>query len=96
MIIPEKVKILYKEYEIEQREGLHDEGGELYGQINYLSQKIYLNKEALDEQKKATLIHEIVHGLDEMYNIGLKEEDVEKLGVAFYTFVKENPTMFQT
>ncbi len=95
MIIPEKVKILYKEYGIELREGLHDEKDELYGQINYLSQKIYLNKEASEEQKKATLMHEIVHGLDEMYDIGLEEKEVEKLGTALYMLLKENIEMFK-
>lgn len=95
MIVPEKVKILYKEYGIELREGLHDENGELYGHINYLSQKIYLNEEASEEQKKATLMHEIVHGLDEMYDIGLEEKEVEKLGTALYMLLKENIEMFK-
>ena len=46
-------------------------------------------------QKKATLIHEIVHGLDEMYGIDLKEKQVEKLGNAFYMLLKENPNTFE-
>lgn len=47
-------------------------------------------------QKQATLIHEIIHGLDEMYCIGLKEKQVVKLGNAFYRLVRDNPQMFET
>ena len=84
MVIPERIKILFKEYQIEQREGLHDGADDLYGQICYFDEKILLNSSCSEDQKKATLIHEIVHGLDEMYGIDLKEKQVEKLGNAFY------------
>lgn len=96
MRIPDKVKILYKEYDIEEQNNLHNNGGDLYGQIHYLPEKILLNSESSQEQKQATLIHEIIHGLDEMYCIGLKEKQVEKLGNAFYMMVKDNPQMFET
>lgn len=96
MRIPDKVKILYKDYDIEEKNNLHDNGGDLYGQIHYLPEKILLNSESSQEQKQATLIHEIIHGLDEMYCIGLKEKQVEKLGNAFYMLVRDNPQMFET
>lgn len=94
--IPGSVKILYKEYEIEEVDNLHDTDGELYGQIQYLPQKIHLNSGSSEEQKKATLIHEIMHGLDEMYNIGLGEKQIEKLGNAVYMLIKDNPEMFRS
>ena len=81
---------------IEEKSNLHDAGGDLYGQIHYLPEKILLNSESSQEQKQATLIHEIIHGLDEMYCIGLKEKQVEKLGNAFYMLVRDNPQMFET
>ena len=93
MKIPEKVKVLYKEYEIYEQVNIHDENGELFGQIQYLPQEIVLNADAAEEQKKATLVHEIVHALDEMYGIGLKEKQVEKLGTALY-MQKDNPGLF--
>lgn len=94
MRIPEKVKVLYKEYGISEQVNLHDEKGELFGQIHYLLQEIVLNADATEEQKKATLVHEIVHALDEMYGIGLKEKQVEKLGNAVYMLQKDNPGLF--
>lgn len=94
MNIPEKIKILYKTYTVEKQENLHDGDAELYGQILYLPEKILLNLNSSDGQNKATLFHEIVHGLDEMYCIGLKEEQVDKLGNALYMLIKDNPQMF--
>lgn len=94
MILPDKVKILYKEYSVEEQENLHDAEGELYGQVQYLPQKILLNADSSDEQKQATLVHEVVHAMDEMYAIGLKEKQVEKLGNAFYMLLRDNPEIF--
>lgn len=95
MNIPESVKILYKKYNIEIVDNLHDESNDLYGQIEYIQQEIRLNSGSSEEQQKATLIHEVIHGLDEMYNIGLKEKQVEKLGNAFYMLIRDNPDMFK-
>lgn len=94
-MITEKIKILYKEYSVEYQENLHDGAGELYGQIHYLPEKILLNPAASDEQQEATLIHEVLHGIDELYGIGLKEKQVEKLGNALYMLIKDNPKMFE-
>ena len=96
MTIPKKVRVLFKEYTIEEQINLHDEEGELYGQIDFLQEKILLNAEASEEAKKATLIHEIVHALDEMYKIGLEEEQVEKLGNALYMLSRDNKELFST
>lgn len=95
MVIPNKVNVLYKLYEVEEQHNLHDEH-ELYGQIHYLPEKIFLNADASVEQKKATLLHELLHALDEMYNINLKEKQVEKLGNALYMLIRDNPGMFES
>lgn len=94
MNIPKAVKILYKTYEVEQKENIHDGQDDLYGQIHYLPEKIILNSESSENQKRATLIHECIHGMDEMYRIDLKEEQVEKLGNALYMLINDNPQMF--
>lgn len=53
-----------------------------------------MNTNSSDKQKEATFLHEIIHGLDEMYCIGLKEKQVEKLGTALYILLQDNPKMF--
>lgn len=95
MKIPGKIKVLYKEYTVEEAVNLHDNGGDLYGQIHYLSEKILLNEAAKEEQKKSTLLHELVHAMDEIYNIELEEKQVDKLGNAFYMLQKDNPELFE-
>lgn len=94
MNIPNKVRILYKEYSVEEQENLHNSEADLYGEIRYEPEEIILSKQSSDEQKKATLIHEIIHGLDDMYRIGLKEKQVEVLGNAVYMLIRDNPEMF--
>lgn len=95
MKIPGKIKVLYKEYTVEETVNLHDNGGDLYGQIHYLPEKIFLNVDAREEQKKSTLLHELIHVMDEIYSIGLKEKQVKKLGNAFYMLQKDNPELFE-
>lgn len=95
MIIPESVSILYKDYAIGTENHMRDDNGaELYGKINYLDQTITLSNASSLEQKKATLIHELIHGIDDMYSIGLKEKQVEKLGNGVYMLIRDNPEMF--
>ncbi|WP_418751095.1 hypothetical protein [Frisingicoccus sp.] len=95
MNIPEKVKILFKTYDVQQEKNLHDMEGDLYAQIHYLPERIILNEDSTEEQKKAALIHELIHGLDEIYIIGLKEKQIEKLGNALYMLIRDNPEMFK-
>lgn len=95
MNIPGSVKILYKNYKIEKKEELHEGAKELYGQIWYQQEKILLCEDVSEEQQKATLCHEILHGLDEMYSIGLKEKQVERLGNAVYMLIRDNPELFR-
>ncbi len=53
-----------------------------------------LRADVLEEQQRATLCHEMLHGLDEMYSIGLKEKQIEKLGNALYMLIRDNPELF--
>ncbi|MDD7769514.1 hypothetical protein [Suipraeoptans intestinalis] len=50
MKLVEKVKILHKTYSVEEVKNLRDEGGDLYGEIYYLLEKIYLNSDAEEEK----------------------------------------------
>lgn len=94
MNIPEKIRVLYRTYQISEVDNLHDGGDDLYGQVQYLEERILLNSAASDETKKAALIHEAVHAVDEMFGIGLKEKQVEQLGVGIYNLIRDNPEMF--
>lgn len=95
MNIPEHIKIQYKDYKIEMVDNLHDGADELYGQIQHIPETIYLNAGCSEGQKKSTLLHEALHGLDAVFCIGLKEKQVEKLGSALYMLIHDNPNMFK-
>ena len=89
----EKIKIGWKEYKIEHskvKSTLVVEGSECYGQISYDDQVIYLREGNTEEQDRATLIHEALHGISDMYYLKLDEETVTRLGDALYTVIKDN------
>lgn len=78
----DKVKIGWKEYKISKEEKcsiLVVDGAKCYDQISYDRQMINLRKENSEEQNKVTLIHEVLHGISEMYNLNLSEDIVKRL-----------------
>lgn len=95
MTLCEEVKVGFKHYKVKKEQNLHESEVELQGEIRYLEQEIALREDITEEAKEATLMHECVHALDEMYGIGLSEEQVERLGNALYMFIEDNPQMFR-
>ena len=94
MNIPEKIRVLHQTYRVSEVDNLHDGADDLYGQVRYLEERILLNSGASDEAKKAALMHETIHVIDEMFQIGLEEKQVEQLGVGIYNLIRDNPEMF--
>ena len=94
MNIPEKIRVLHQTYQISEVDNLHDGTDDLYGQVRYLEERILLNSGASDEAEKAALMHETIHAIDEMFQIGLEEKQVEQLGVGIYNLIRDNPEMF--
>lgn len=90
-----EVKVGYKHYKVKEEQNLHESEAELQGQIRYLEQEIALREDITEEPKEATLMHECLHALDEMYGVELSEEQVERLGNALYMFIEDNPQMFR-
>lgn len=90
MNIPKKIKALHLEYEVIEDRNIHEGSTELFGQVQYIQQRILLNEEASYPRKCETLIHEVIHALDDVYDIGLEEKQVEQLGVALYNFLEDN------
>lgn len=94
MSLPKKVKIGWKEYKILEQapdEALIDGGTICYGQVFYDRQEIYINKNYRKKHKKATLLHEVIHAIDEQYSIDLKEEQVVSLTHGLMSVLKDNP-----
>lgn len=95
MNIQNKVKVGYKEYEVQKQEHLDDETRLLYGYCDFEREIIKLCTRYTEDQQKCTLVHELVHAVDDMNEIGLTEEQVVKLGKGLYQLIKDNPNMFK-
>ena len=87
-----KIKILATEYEIEEVEQI-DKYQRLLGQIEYIEQKIKIDKNISEDMKKETLIHEILHGTLEKLGLNEINEDEQKvhsIASTMYLVLKEN------
>lgn len=78
-----KIIILGKTYDVievpEKRSG-----GDM-GSASQQYQTIMINKSVGKDQQKETLLHEIIHIIDNELKIGLEENDVCRLAVGLYS-----------
>ncbi|MDF2485842.1 MAG: hypothetical protein K0R46_2010 [Herbinix sp.] len=95
MNIPENIKVGYKDYKVVKVNNLDDGTNLLFGEVTYVDEVIKLANKYPENQMKLTLIHELVHAVDDMLGIDLKEEQVVKLGTGLYQVIKDNPDMFR-
>lgn len=96
MKIPSEVKIGYKNYNVNMIEGnLVEDNKVCYGTIDYDEGNIKLSNLYSNDQKKCTFIHESIHGIDDIMEIDLDEDQVRKLGKGVYQFIKDNPEVFK-
>jgi hypothetical protein len=88
--MPNEVNVGWKTYAVELSPARLNSGGELYGQIDYDNGVITIRESSTPDQQKATLIHEILHAISEMYGLELEEKLVTSLANALYTVYKDN------
>lgn len=95
MEIPNKVRISYKDYNVNLIDGdVIDDNKVCYGNIDFNKGNINLSNLYSEDQKKCTFIHECLHGIDDIMEIDLEEEQIRKLGKGLYQFIKDNPHIF--
>lgn len=58
------------------------------------TQEIIIDKDISQQLKETTFIHEIIHQIDFVYNIGLEHQQVYQLETGLYSFIKDNPIIF--
>lgn len=94
--LPKKIRILGKDWFIEHDENLIVDKGS-YGRCRIGHAKItYTTVDEVGEplnlaMVKDTIIHEIVHAIEETAGLDLKERQVLGLGGGLYALIKENP-----
>lgn len=96
MIIPEMVIIGYKTFNVNliDKEVI-DDNKVYYGNIQYDNGNINISTLYSDDQQKCTFIHECIHGIDEIIETNLDEEQIRKISKGIYTFIKENEDIFK-
>ena len=90
MPIPNKVKVGWKTYDVILADPTLNGGDELYGQIDYDRCTITLRAAASPDQQRATLVHELLHAVSNMYGLNLDEKLVTDLANALYCVYKDN------
>ena len=96
MKIPSSVRIGPYEYAVQfQDKVLGDQNEELYGHIIYGPQQIKIQGGLSAERTAAIFLHEVLHGLDEVANLGLSEKQVTRLAPALLTFLRDNNLLQQ-
>lgn len=95
MRIPPVIRTGYKYYRIQLTEGISDGEDELYGDMDSKTQVIRIDEGLSDEQQRATLLHEALHCMDDVYSIGLTEEQVVRLATGFYMLLLDNPQLLE-
>lgn len=58
--------------------------------IDFNKQIIKIDARYPPEIQKVSLLHEIIHGVSYGYNVGLSEDQVEKLSRGLYATMKDN------
>ena len=88
---PLKLKILGKPFKIEWlTDGLDPE---LNGECDTDKQVISVRDGQPLESAQDTLLHELIHAIDEAVDSGLKESQVKRLATGLLAALKDNPSL---
>ena len=88
-----QVKIGHHQYEIEETESVN-KFEPRKGEIDFYNRKIRIDKDMTDADKRETLIHEILHGLEDFMGFQLEESEIRKLGCGLAMVFVDNPQLF--
>lgn len=95
MKIPKCLKIGYKKYDVMLiNDNVVLDNDVCYGCALVDEQVIKISSLYSKEQQCCTLIHESIHAIDDIWELGLSEEQVRKLGKGIFQLLEENPQLF--
>jgi hypothetical protein len=93
MTIPETVKIGGLIFDVKFTEHLTRDSSCL-GQHCGNLQEIQIDSGLKQQMKESSFLHEVLHGIDFVYGVGLSHEAVKQLEGGLYAFIKDNPAIF--
>jgi len=94
MKIPSKVKISGFIYEVSQVANLCRDVGH-QGESTNNDLTIKLEKSLAEPVKESTFIHELLEQFNDIYMIKLEHKQIYDLEQAFYSFIVDNPKVFE-
>jgi Zn-dependent peptidase ImmA (M78 family) len=88
MKIPCKLKIVGQDFVVTKESGkkMKDCIGRCYPHAN----KIYISKNLTQDKANETLLHEVIHAIEQNLGLKMKEKQVNNLAFCLYSFLKEN------
>jgi len=85
---PETVVVLGKTFKVHLIEP--DEKEDSDGEMDLGTQRISIRLQPSPEYNSDTMLHEIIHAVDEMLTLGLKEKQVHQLSVGLISVFTQN------
>lgn len=95
MAIPDKVQIGGHSF-IVKRVDVVDKHNPKRGEIRYLENQILIDSTMAESRQEQSLLHEILHEIDQQCALGLEERDVWRLAEALYAVLCNNKLVFGT
>lgn len=96
MNIPSMIKIEYNDYKVNLRNGVVIKDEALcFGKIDYRKCIIDISTDYAEDVQKCTFIHECLHGIDEVVEAELTEDQVRLMAKGLYSLIKNNPNIFK-
>jgi len=90
-ILPKEIKIGPYTYRVESvPEGIVEDSQELYGHISFGQDVIQITTKFTTERVVTTLLHEVLHGLSELFDLNLKERQVACLAAGLMMVITDN------
>lgn len=91
MRIPKRVKVGPYDYALARKEiVLGADRSELWGHYDPTAQVITLASNMSEQREATAFFHEVIHAIDELVCVGLREKQVEVLAPALYEFLRDN------
>ena len=87
---PKKIKILSHQYDVEIVDKVYL-GPTYYGNILYKQALIEIRDDLSYQQTKETLLHEVLHGIDDCMSIDLTEDQISGISQGLMSVFVDNP-----
>jgi hypothetical protein len=89
---PSKIRVLGKKFSVEYCSGSPLDDG-LNGECDYDNQQILVREGQPLESEQDTLLHEVLHAIDESMGLKLKESQVKGAATGLLAVLKDNASL---